>query len=182
MTSRMYLINRHKHSFSNVWLKIFSTSLVISKLDYCFTVWGSLTNTQYARLDRIMFRLAKLVILKTNKILLYDAFEKLNWITSNERYKIYTLEYIFKHCILYTSLTNCFNFQKVVSNHATRSKFDFVLPRMRTKFAQNSFNYTGIKLWNSLPLELKKSESFSKFSSGLRQLIIKERTNDYIYY
>jgi hypothetical protein len=185
MTSKLYLINRQKHTFSNIYLKIFSTSLIISKLDYCFIVWGNLSITQYTRLDRIMYRAAKLVIFKNRNLSMFECFEKVNWLGSEERYHVYTLEYVYKNCVLNSPLNKCFNFTKNLQtseNRVTRASFDFVKPRMKIKFGQKSFSFNASKIWNDLPLEIKQLNNFNQFSFTLRQYVIKNRKNDFIYY
>jgi len=123
MTARMYLINRYKRFFSTKWKKIFATSLIISLSDYALPVRGSLPESSYCRLHKIMTRLGKLVILpfSRNRLVMYDLFEMLNWLDVKERYVLYTLKFIFKHIICESSLTRCFpEFIKLDS--ATRQK------------------------------------------------------------
>jgi hypothetical protein len=184
MTSRMYLLNRHKHCFSTSWLKIFCTSIIISKIDYCFVIWGNLSANQFDHIDKIMFRVSRLIILKCKKISLTDSFEKLNWLKSSEKLQILTLEYVFKHFILKSPLSDSLTFVKNVDSNpsrVTRTKHDFFKPRMGT-FGQKSFMYRAINLWNELPFELKSIQTFNVFSSSLRQFVIKTRKKDYIFY
>jgi len=180
MTSRMYLINRHKKLFSTTWS---ATSLVISLSDYGLPVWGNLTETSYCRLHRLMIRLGTLVILPhlRNRISPQDLLEKLNWLTVKEQYVLYSLKFIYKHIICKSSLTRCFpEFVKLES--ATRQKNDFVVPRLKTVFGTTSIFYQGIKLWNSLSSTIKNSEitSLSTFDDAVTISLIKERENVFI--
>ncbi len=87
--------------------------------------------------------------------------------------------------MLNSPLTNCFNFSKneqSSENRVTRASFDFVKPRMKTKYGQKSFSYNASKMWNDLPLEIKQLNNFNQFSFTLRQYVIKNRKNDFIYY
>lgn len=59
MTARSYVINRYKKIFSPVWKNVFATSLVLSKLDYCITVWGNISKSKMKRLNSIILRLSK---------------------------------------------------------------------------------------------------------------------------
>lgn len=176
MSARMYMINKYKNYFSSNWLKIFCTSIICSKLDYCLPVYGNMCETVCNRIDKILLRVARLVILKDKKILMYDAFEKLNWLSCKERYEVYTLEFIFKHIILKSPLFKCFpEYTRSDHNKNLRSKNDFVLPKAKTKFGQMSFMYQSIKMWNALPYEMKDSELFSQFYPKLREYKIKAR-------
>ena len=57
-------------------------------------------------------------------------------------------------------------------NYVTRNRFQLIIPRFRTVKAQYSINYVGIKLWNSLPENIKKSKSISAFKRTLREYLI----------
>lgn len=99
MTCRMYMINRYKRYFSQKWIKIFCTSLILSKLEYCLPVWGNLCKSKYERVDKIMLRLSDLVILQKHSKTrhFYNVLEKLNWLTIAERYELYSLKFVYKY-------------------------------------------------------------------------------------
>jgi len=186
MTSRVYMINKNKYFFNQKWLKIISTSLVISIFDYCVSTWGNLTKVQYERIDKIFLRLASLVILrrkcKTNEK--FDIFEKLNWLSAAERYEIYSINFIYKHVIQETSLTLLYAkyFEKVDDSlRHTRQQMNFVIPRINTEYGKKSFYYQTIKMWNSLPLDIKQTESSASFDVRIRQLLLTRRQSLMIY-
>ncbi len=101
MTKRLYMINRYRRYFSHRrkegiegrWRHIFSTSLVLSKLDYYLTIWGNLPITKIKRINPIILRLAKVVVkAKTRHIMSkIDKLEQLNWMLCHERTQMYTL-------------------------------------------------------------------------------------------
>ena len=185
MYSRMYLINRYKYYFCSNWLKIFSTSLVLSMLDYCIPVWGNTTKNVHERIDKIIFKLAKLVIFgtKLSKTSLFDTLEKLNWLTSAEKYEVYSLNFIHKHIINVSSLTRCFDeFQKRPdSERSTRSNGDLNVPYMKTKFGQMAFFYQFSQAWNKLPAEIKEIQNSYVFDRAIRKLIVSKRKDIYEY-
>ena len=45
------------------------------------------------------------------------------------------------------------------------------VPQPRTNYNKNSFSYSGAVLWNSLPLQLRKAESFNKFKRLIKKAI-----------
>ena len=55
------------------------------------------------------------------------------------------------------TLKDQFTFVKDIHSFSTRSSCaeDIALPKCRTEFLKHTLCYTGPKLWNSLPLELK---------------------------
>ena len=50
-----------------------------------------------------------------------------------------------------------------------RSERDFIIPRVQTEqYSKNSFRYLGPKIWNSLPIEIRR-KSFSDFTSYIKR-------------
>jgi hypothetical protein len=187
MSERVYLINRHKRTMSQHWLHIITSALLLSVLDYCLTSWGNLSKCKYARIDSILFRAVK-VVLPTNNNTMKNKmklFEKLNWLTAAERYEFYGMTYIYKHVVNKTTLTNSLSefFVKIPEQDRNlRNKECFVVPRMRTEYGKEAFYYQAIKVWNCLPYELKICQSPQLFEDQLRQILLKCRNDDIIYY
>ena len=44
-------------------------------------------------------------------------------------------------------------------------------PKMKTKFGQNSFAYRGAKIWNSLPNDCRKANTFPAVKEKLKVMI-----------
>ena len=61
----------------------------------------------------------------------------------------------------------------------------FTISRVN-KFGLNSFKYTGIKLWNNLPLTIKTKTSKNVFKKSVKQYmmsqLIANSHNVFIYY
>ena len=58
-------------------------------------------------------------------------------------------------------------FEKSNNTHDTRNSMSvFTIPRVN-KFGLNSFKYTGIKLWNNLPLNIKIKTSKNVFKKSV---------------
>jgi hypothetical protein len=154
MTQRSYLINRHKKSLSQKWLQTIITSIVMSVLNYCLPAWGDLSKIKYARLDAIMFKALKIII-PYNKKQLDDKlklFEKVNWLTSAERFEFYSLSFMHRTLIRKSNLSNImseFYIKIPESERSTRNKECFVLPRMKKEFGKSYPYYQTIKIWKS---------------------------------
>ena len=46
---------------------------------------------------------------------------------------------------------------------------DIALAKPKREFLKKSFNYSGAKLWNSLPSDIKQAESIYSFKNLLKQ-------------
>ena len=55
------------------------------------------------------------------------------------------------------------------TNYDLRSSLtDLTFPKQKREFLKKSFNYSGAKLWNSLPLDAKVAESVYQFKNIIR--------------
>ena len=71
-----------------------------------------------------------------------------------------------------TYFSSLFNSISVVTKRMLRnSNSNLKPPRMKTKFGQNSFAYKGAKIWNSLPNDCRKPNTFPTFKRKLKAMI-----------
>ena len=43
------------------------------------------------------------------------------------------------------------------------------LPEIKTEYARKSFRFMGAKIYNELPLDIRKTESFNAYEQHLKQ-------------
>jgi len=175
MSSRTHLLRRHKSSFPTQCLSIFTSSLVLSVLDYCLSIWGDPSKTKYERLDKIMVNAAKLIVKplpKTQSSRNFNHYylEKVNWLSSAERFEYYTIMFLFDHMEYKTSLTDDLKqyYRRSEGGMTTRNKNNYVLPRMKTEKLKSSLVYQTISCWNSLPPTLQKTKDRRFFETSIR--------------
>ncbi len=111
MASRVYLINRQKRNFSSKWRHIIATSLIISKMDYCLPIWGDVPLNKVKRINTILLRAAKKVVLRTSrkhKKSKIDHLEQLGWLMFHEKVDVYMLNFVFKYIWTASPLQKCF--------------------------------------------------------------------------
>jgi hypothetical protein len=66
------------------------------------------------------------------------------------------------------SLTNLFRYKNEITDYKLRNiSSGLCLPQPRTNSMKNSFMYDGAKLWNSIPNEIRKSQSLSSFQKKI---------------
>lgn len=179
MTSRVFMINRYKKLFTAKWRSIFTTSLVVSVLDYCLPIWGNLSDTKTKRINRILLRAARQVVKAKsyNKLGKTEAIEQLNWLLCTERVQIYTLNFIKKYIFNPSLIQNCFlRFERRPEvSRASKMENNFIVPALKNKIARSTFMYRGIMLWNSLPPRLKEIQSTPTFEMEARKWIMDNR-------
>ena len=71
-----------------------------------------------------------------------------------------------------THLSSLFNSISAVKNRMLRNSIlNLRPPRLKTKYGQNSFAYKGTKIWNSLPNNCRKANTFPPFNEKLQAMI-----------
>ena len=67
---------------------------------------------------------------------------------------------------------NIFTVNNEIHHYPTRQTNLFHLPRTRTALAQDTFIFTAPKYWNSLPIEIRNSNSLFILKRKLKKMLI----------
>ena len=112
----------------------------------------------------------------------------LGWL--NVQYRVAQLKLNHMHNVFYQNcpeyLLSMFTFTHNVHSHRTRNSVNsFFVPRY-SGINLKSFNYTGVKLWNSLPSHIRSTEGKTTFRKKLKDHLKSEMlgidNNDFVYY
>jgi len=179
--SRVKLLSRYKKFFDKNKLMSFCNALVISLIDYCLPIWGQICATKLAKVEKILVRMLEDIIV-CKRILpceKFDYFERYNLLSVSERKDLYFVSFIYKHLLcdsqLRNSLAGTFDLRNNIKS--LRHSRDLEKPRLNTVFAQKSFFYYTVNLWNSLPPHIPKSKNFNHFDKAVREYLVKRRSN-----
>ena len=143
----------------------YGNGCILSHLDYCNTVWGNTTKTNLDRLHRLQKRAARLIfddyISPSSELL-----RKLHWLPFAERVNHNKAVMMYKCMNNRTPsyLQNMFSPQSN-SRYKLRSEEhrNLSVPRPRIEMYKNSFSYSGAKIWNSLPTNVRNSDNLNVF-------------------
>lgn len=58
----------------------------------------------------------------------------------------------------------------------SESNFDLRLPKHRTIFLRNSLQYSGVYIWNNLPIDIKYAPTLPIFKRNVEKYIFNSRT------
>ena len=99
-------------------------------------------------------------------------FRRLKILNLEKLYKLETAKFMFEINQENNSnfLQNEFVKTKKLHSHNTRQSTDlgFSLPSISTNFKKNFLTFDGVKLWNSLPMELKNTRSKHPFKKLMK--------------
>ena len=175
LSKAVYLeIRRLKHISKFVdenCLKTLAASFILSRLDYCNSLYKNLNKYQIEKLQKLQNFAAKVVLRKS----LYDHVTPLlidlHWLPVSFRidFKIAILAFKCVHNLAPSYLSDLVEIY--VPSRALRSSSLCLLRPFRTKFktlGEKSFSFTAPKVWNDLPVSLRQETSLDVFKSKLK--------------
>ena len=148
-------------------------SIVEPYFDYCSIVWNGIGDNLADKLQKLQNRAARVItgaeyLTPTNEIL-----NKLGWSNLKERRNKQKALMMFKIVNGMTPryLKEIFSARPGASVYNLRTSLDDIaIPRARTDYYRKSFAFTGAKIWNALPNNMKSELSFETFRNKLKSL------------
>lgn len=150
--------------------KTLAMALVMSRLDYCNSLFQGLAGKDIHRLQRIQNSLARVVCKRSSLSPSAPLRRSLHWLPIGFRinFKISLLTYkalsIKQPTYLYSLLT------QVIPKRSLRTNKGCILsvPRVKTKTGSRAFSVSAPVLWNCLPLSVRSAESTAIFRKRLK--------------
>ena len=168
------VMNKLKYCLPTSALKTLYSSLILPYLNYGVLAWG---NTYQTCLDKLFLLQKKALRIVFNLHIRAhtDAlFLEHNILKLKDLYSFQLGQFMFKYNNnhLPKIFNNSFHRNSHVHKYPTRRSNEFHLPLLRTVLAQNTFVYTGPRLWNNLDNCLKESPKFITFKYKLRKHLL----------
>ena len=152
-------------------LKTLAASFILSRFDYCNSLFKNLKNSQIDKLQKLQNFAAKVILGKS----LYDhvtpCLIELHWLPIRFRidYKISLIVFKCLNGLAPSYLSELIEIY--VPSRNLRSANLFLLKTKVTKYktlGDRSFSYTAPTVWNALPLEIRKEKSIDIFKKRLK--------------
>ena len=149
-------------------------AFICSHFTYGLTTWGSVNRTFSRRVSGLIDRSVKLVtcasgntveICKNNKIM--NLSLAYNYFCCIKMYQVIIMK---KHAY-FNDIISSF---QIDHNHFTRriNNEQFTLPFFRYVKCQKSFLYSGMKIWNDLPINLRSIEKLNRFKAAVKGYLL----------
>ena len=160
-------------------LKDLYFALIHSKLLYGIEIYGIANLTHLDKLIKLNNKLLRTLQNKPLDYPLYQLYKNYDTLPIPALYKFKLLKFMFLFTyhknMLPSAFQNYFQTNSSIHQYNTRNKNDFHFFNSSNNFGHKTFEFNGTKLWNELPIVIKKSSSIPIF-----QKLVKEHLrNDY---
>ena len=163
---------------------------ILSKIDYCNSLYASLPNIQIKKLQKLINSSARFIFNIKGKARfqhITPKLQQLHFLPMEYRIK-------FKICLMvYKTINNInaplylqqlINTRKPIINRSLRIDHDKLILTCKTPEKQNyknrSFSFTAPSLWNQLPINVRESPTVSLFKNSLKTFYFSEWTKSII--
>ena len=160
-------IRRVRNSLTRSAAKSLVHALIISRLDYCNSVYINIPHYLVRELQLVMNDAARVVmgIRRDPNISISDVLAELHWLPMSQRIDFKILSMVYKALNglapeYISSLLVCKS-QKRRLRSSNGSMLE--IPRTNKSYGDRAFSVVGPKLWNRLPSNIKNQTTFSSF-------------------
>ena len=158
---RTYLSTEHRVLFYNAYIK--------PHIDYCSLIWSNTSNTNINKITKLQRRACKL-ILGNEYNGICEAFERLKFLSFDQSVFLSKAKIMYKirNNLAPSYLTEMFymrdtNLDNTTSNLRSAANKNFILPQAKCNLFKGSLSFSGVIVWNSIPVSIKESSSLPMF-------------------
>ena len=151
-----------------------ANSLVISKIDYCNSLFKGLPQSSLDRLQLIQNSLARVVCPSVKRFKhISPVLHRLHWLPVSSRvdFKIAILTYKvlkFQQPTYLLDLIPQYNPERSIRSS---SKGLLMVPDIRSEMGRRSFAFSAPTVWNSLPYNIRNADCLSSFKGLLKTFL-----------
>ena len=138
-------------------------SVISSRLDYCNSLFYSLTNSNLNKLQKVQNAAARVVLKLRKRDSIRLELINLHWLRIRERIIFKVIVFVFK-CLNEMAPVELSSLLIVDNNESCTLKYRF----LNSVYGRRSFRYAAPRLWNALPISIRKLNSLDNFKSKLK--------------
>ena len=159
--SRFYLSKKSK-------ISLYYT-LIYPYLTYCNTTWSSTYKTNLKRIFLLQKRIVRILTNSEFRAHTAPLFNELKLLDIYNLNVFYTAKFMFSYHnhLLPPSFQNLFVTSHQIHNYNTRNASSYRSYACNTNVKQFTVLFQGPKIWNSLPDDIKNTESYNCFRIGM---------------
>lgn len=164
--ARKYGLLVRLNSQLTFWSKIFLyKTLVAPHIDYCSSVLFLASETHLKRLQRLQNKFMRHILNCNRYTHTVNMLDALQWLSVKERIVFNVMTMIFKltNNLLPEYLTNIIKRGRNIHSYRTRQIDDIRVASFTMTTTQKSVYYSGIRIFNELPMDIKNARTVSEF-------------------
>ncbi len=167
---QIHLIGKVRRYLTTSACKALVQSLVISRLDYANVLLYGLPQRLTSRLQRLQNTAARLITYTPRRDHISPALMSLHWLPTEyrPRYKILLHVYRALHDLSPPYIEDMVRRYQPLRPLRSSGQGLLVTPKTRTQYGRRSFRAAAPELWNSLPQDIRDSESLPVFKRKLK--------------
>lgn len=177
-------LRRIRRFISKSTLTTLANALVVSRLDYCNSLFFSLTKKELNRLQWVQNTLCRVVTKSTRYSSITSQLRSLHWLPVEHRIRFKSLLLIFKALATGSPKYLSDILQPYSSSRCTRMSdpenkllatpyFDRRIHSSKTHL-EKSFGYYAPRQWNSLPLDIRTASTVEIFKNRLKSFLFEK--------
>ena len=169
------LISKVRHLIPMQLTRNLYFTLVHPYISYCNMVWAlPLPTTQLERIMKIQKKYCRLLTFSNYTEHSKPLFIQLSILSVYNENKLQLLSHVYR--VVNNLIPNAYSRQYYASNSSihnynTRIKNNLHLPLCHTSSKQKTIVYQGPKLWNTLPMDVRSSQSLTVFRNRVKKLL-----------
>ena len=160
-------------------LKMLYYTLITPYLNYCIVAWANCRNKDMERLFKLQKKAIRIITHSDYYAHCNPLFYEHGILNVYDMANLYIAVFMFL-CFnghLPTFLTTCFKLNSDVHSCNTRNALNYHLPKIRTTSMKNSLFFKGPVIWNSIPLEIRKSKTLNLFKIKYKVFLLNKYNN-----
>ena len=175
LTRAVGIISKLRYFFPSATLLLLYYALVHPHLLFGLALWGNTYSTYIYKIQRLQNKAIRIITNSNARASANPLYRKLGILKVSDLYKFEIAKIMYQHSK--QSLPSCFSafFDNLndIHNQRTRAteKKNLYLPKFSTICCQKSIRYQGVKIWNTLPVELRNL-TFKQFKSQYKSMIL----------
>ena len=162
VSSYLWLLSKIKTYLSREHRLLFYNSYIKPQFDYCSVIWSNSSNFNIDKINKLQRRACKLILLH-EYVSLNESLEQLDILSFDQNVFLTKAKIMYK---IYNNLAPGYlhemfqmrnvNLDGTVSNLRSVANKHYVLPQAKCNLFKGSLSFSGVLIWNSLPLDIKK--------------------------
>ena len=171
---KMKAIRRIRHLISQKSTLNLANGLIISRFNYLIEIWGSADTYLIKKLQVLQNNAARLVTNSRWKVKVTVLLDKCRWLSINQ---LYTHQSLCRMRRVLNTESPVYFKSKIITEHTALRPRRYAgglidsYDRPKLVHTQQNWRHNTIKIWNSLPVQIRTETKIDKFKSLTREWV-----------